>query len=149
MSNIQCPINFKKIDQNVIRIVTLYYFIILLSSYYFDNIYILLIFYIDILGMFIFGHEKAFLYNLIKVINKKLSIKKDMVDSGPKKFAFGMGLFMGTILLLFGHFFGYENVKLMITVKMMFFTFLETSINFCMGCFIYKLLVKTKLIKQN
>ena len=145
MSQIACPLNFKSINSNAMRVNTAVYFVLLASYLYTQNILFVIPMYLDITWMLFIGFNSAPMYNISIRVLKLMKVEEIRTDSGPKRFAWGMAFFMLTMLML-AEIFQIEQMILIITVKSMIFTLAETMLNFCMGCFIYKTLARTKII---
>ena len=146
MKTIACPLNFKSIDGNVMRANTFIYFLLASAFFLTHNILFILAIYIDIAWMFFHDFNTAPFYTFNKKLLKGLGISESRTDSGPKKFAWGMALTMMSILII-AHFNDCVMISSIISMKIIVFTLAETMINFCMGCFIYKLLVQSTLIR--
>ena len=145
MSTIACPLNFKSINSNAMRVNTTVYFALLATYLYTQNILFVIPMYLDITWMLFLGFNSAPMYNVSIRVLRLMGVEETRTDSGPKRFAWGMAFFMLSMLML-AEIFQIEQMILIITLKSMVFTLAETTLNFCMGCFIYKTLARTKII---
>jgi len=145
MSTIACPLNFKSINSNAMRVNTAAYFVLLAAYLYTQNILFVIPMYLDITWMLFIGFNSAPMYNISIRVLKLLRVKETRTDSGPKRFAWGMAFFMLSLLMI-AEIFQIEQMILIITLKSMVFTLAETTLNFCVGCFIYKTLAHTRII---
>ncbi|ABB43432.1 probable CDP-alcohol phosphatidyltransferase [Sulfurimonas denitrificans DSM 1251] len=136
-----CPINYKKADQNIMRIlaglVTLIGLLFILSS----QILLLIILLYDFLVR-IFDYKKISpLFHISSFFAKLAKLKKSEVDSGPKEFASKLGfLFVASAAIIF--FLGYPLVAIVIMFLLVCCAFLEAAFGYCVGCQIYILLKK-------
>lgn len=136
-----CPINYKKADQNVMRVlaglVTLIGLLFILSF----QILLLLILLYDFLVR-IFSYQKISpLFQISRFFAKLARLKKYEVDAGPKLFASKLGfLFVSSTAIMF--LLGYPLVVIMIMFLLVCCAFLEAAFGYCVGCEIYMLLKK-------
>jgi len=146
MSTIACPINFKSINSNAMRVNTAVYFVLLAAYLATQNILFVIPMYIDITWMLFLGFKTAPMYNVSTRALTFLNIQESKTDSGPKRFAWGMAFMMLSLLML-AEYFQIEQMIFIITIKSMIFTMAETALNFCIGCFIYKNLRRAQIIE--
>ncbi|MDQ1264315.1 MAG: hypothetical protein QG559_1316 [Campylobacterota bacterium] len=140
-----CPINFKKVDQNVIRIISGFVSILGILFIFSPNLSIVAVLFYDFLVRVV-GYEKISpLFHLSKLLANLLKLKSDEIDAGPKEFALKLGfLFVAGSFLMFL----FEEMLIAVVIMAMLncCTILEAVFNYCIGCEIYALLKKAKLI---
>lgn len=140
-----CPVNFKKVDQNVVRVMAGLVCAIGVVFIISQQLSLLTLLLYDFLVRSL-GYKKASpLFYLAKFIAKVLGLKKEEIDAGPKEFALKMGfvfVLISFMMLILG-----EAVAAVLVVAILVIcAFLEVAFNYCIGCQIYMLLKKfTKL----
>lgn len=133
-----CPVNFISVDENVIRI-NAFVNLLLVALYFYTG----MILFIGIIGLDFFlkqGCAKASpLTGFSKVLAAILRLKKNEVDSAPKKFASFLGLMMmlGALVLLLN---GYLLAAEVLIALFALCTLAEGAVAFCVGCFVYRLM---------
>jgi hypothetical protein len=140
-----CPVNFKKVDQNAVRVmaglVCAIGVIFIISPQLWPLVLLLYDFLVRSLG-----YKKASpLFYLAKFIAKALNLKKEEIDAGPKEFALKMG-FVFVLVSFMMFLLGEAVVAVLVVAVLAICAFLETAFNYCIGCQIYVLLKRfTKL----
>ena len=140
-----CPVNFKKVDQNVVRVMAGLVCAIGVMFIISPQLFPLALLLYDFLVRSL-GYKKASpLFYLAKFIANALGLKKEEIDAGPKEFALKMGFVF--VLLSFMMFVLGEAVAAVLVVGILAIcAFLEVAFNYCIGCQIYMLLKRfTKL----
>ncbi|MCK9472530.1 DUF4395 domain-containing protein [Sulfurimonas sp.] len=139
-----CPITYKIVDQNIIRIVASEVSALGIFFIIYPNFAILALLLYDFFVRML-GYEKVSpLYNLARVISKLFGVKKDKIDAGPKEFALKIGFLFALLsvaIFLLNQMFATVAVIAMLTACAL----LEALFNYCIGCKIYMLLKKLKL----
>lgn len=140
-----CPITYKIVDQNVIRIVASTISTLGVIFIIHPNFTILALMFYDFFVRAL-GYEKISpLYIVAKVTSKLFGIKKDKVDAGPKEFALKIGFLfvaLGVVLFLLDLIFASVLVIAILTLCAL----LEAIFNYCIGCEVYMFLKKFKLL---
>ena len=154
-----CPISFKEVDHNVIRLAG--FFSLILIGLELFNIfeeyskYLILFLFLDFIAR-IFNDKFSILKLIsVNILHGLLKIKPQLVGAAPKRFAAALGASFSLIIfiLLF-----LENKVLFLTHLTHFFSLmliiaisLETFFGFCIGCKIYSYLqwFKSNFLKNN
>ena len=140
-----CPITYKILDQNVIRVVASTISALGIIFIIYPNFAILVLILYDFFVRTL-GYEKISpLYNIARAVLKLFGVKKDKVDAGPKEFAVKIGLLfatLGVVLFLLDLVFAATVIIAILTICAL----LETIFNYCIGCEVYMLLKKVRLL---
>lgn len=136
-----CPVIFKKIDQNIIRVVAGLVSALGIIFIITPQLSILIVLLYDFLVR-VLGYQKASpLFHLGTFISKLLGLKKNDIDAGPKEFALKIGfLFVLVSLIMFLS--GEVPAAVLIMAILALCALLEVVFNYCIGCKIYTLLKK-------
>lgn len=134
--SIECPINFKPVNANKVRITAAFIFILSLVYFIYPHWIIALLLVIDFcLRSFRLGQYSFLGWTADKIVNV-FSLPLKPVDSGAKEFAARLGFIIADLLFIVSvlniHPVDYYLVSLLIV-----FSFLESVFNFCAGCHIY------------
>src|SRR6476469_3599625 len=134
--SLECPVNFKPVNENKVRITAAFIFILSLAYFIYPNWIISLALVIDFcLRSFRLGQYSYLGWAADKIINT-FSLPSKPVDSGAKEFASRMGFIIADLLFIVSvlnvHPIDYYLVSLLIL-----FSFLESVFNFCAGCHVY------------
>lgn len=140
-----CPVIFKKVDQNVVRVMAGLVFAIGVIFIISQQLSLLTLLLYDFLIRALGYKNASPLFHLAKFIAKALGLKKEEIDAGPKEFALKMGFVF--VLISFIMFVSGEVVVAALVVAILVIcAFLEVAFNYCIGCQIYMILKKiTKL----
>lgn len=133
-----CPINFKKVDQNIIRMQA---GIISISAiaYLLTQEQLLLNFLLYDFFVRIIGYKKFSVVAIIaNFVAKKLSFTKDVVDAGPKQFAAQIGLIFVFVANLF-YYLNFAELSFYTIAILVFCALLEACFGICVGCKVYPL----------
>ncbi|MDT8339510.1 MAG: DUF4395 domain-containing protein [Sulfurimonas sp.] len=134
-----CPVSFKIVDQNIIRIVASLVSALGILFIFNPNLIILALLLYDFFVR-VLGHEKISpLYNLAKLLSKLFGVKKDKIDAGPKEFALKIG-FLFALLCVVAFLFNQIFTAVLIMTILTVCALLEALFNYCIGCKIYILL---------
>jgi hypothetical protein len=138
-ANISCPVSDIKVNENKVRIVALLVFLAGISYLIAPNWVVPAVLTID---FFLRGFGKG-QYSLFAIVGgwvvHTLSIPKKPIDQVPKVFAarlgFGMCLFLTLATLL-----SLTVAGVVIASILVLFSFLESALAFCAGCYVYTFL---------
>lgn len=134
-----CPVSFKIVDQNIIRIVASLVSALGVLFIFNPNLIILALLLYDFFVR-VLGYEKISpLYNLAKLLSKLFGVKKDKIDAGPKEFALKIG-FLFALLCMVAFLFNQTFTAVLIMTILTVCALLEALFNYCIGCKIYILL---------
>lgn len=140
-----CPVIFKKIDQNVVRVMASLVSSVGVLFIISPQLIILVILLYDFLVRALDYKKASPLFHLAKLIAKLLKLKKDEIDAGPKEFALKIGFLF--VLISFIMFLSGETTAAILVMAMLTVcALLEAVFNYCIGCKMYMILKKlTKL----
>jgi hypothetical protein len=138
-----CPVIFKKVDQNVIRVMAGLVSALGIAFITAPQLSILILLLYDFLVRVV-GYEKISpLFYLAKSISKLLKLKKDEIDAGPKEFALKIGFLF--VLISFIMFLSDETTAAVLVVAILTIcALLEAGFNYCIGCKMYMILKKLR-----
>lgn len=136
-----CPITYKIVDQNIIRIVASE--VSILGGFFiiYPNFTILAFLLYDFFVRMM-GYEKISpLYNIAKVVSKLFGVKKDKIDAGPKEFALKIG-FIFALLSVAIFLLDQTFLTIIVIAILTACALLEALFNYCIGCKMYMLLMR-------
>lgn len=140
-----CPITYKTVDQNIVRIVASEVSALGIFFIIYPSFAILALLLYDFFVRMI-GYEKISpLYNIARVASKLFRVKKDKIDAGPKEFALKIG-FLFALLLVILFLLDQAFATVVVMVVLTACALLEALFNYCIGCKMYMLLKKFKLL---
>lgn len=134
-----CPINYIKVDQNTLRILSFLVFIIGILFITYQSVTLLLLMLYDF-SMRVFGYSKiSFLFQISSFFAKLAGFKNNDVDGGAKLFASKVALLF-VVSTMIAFFSGFTFTALVIMALLVGCAFLEAAFGYCVGCQIYMLL---------
>jgi hypothetical protein len=146
MSEISCPVDHVKVNENKVRLIALSVLVLglvyLLTGYWFIIAFLMF----DFLMRVINKPKLSLIARLADVLIKTLRIPTKPVDRGPKRFAAGMGLAFNVLILLM-IFLQLPLAAIWLTASLCVFAFLESFTGFCVGCYVYTGLQKLHVIR--
>lgn len=138
-----CPVSFKKIDQNTVRVMAGLVSALGIAFIIAPQLSILAVLLYDFLVRTLDYKKISPLFHLAKLIAKLLKLKKDEIDAGPKEFALKIGflfVFISFIMFLSNEITAAVLVILTLTICAL----LELIFNYCIGCEMYMILKKLR-----
>jgi len=136
-----CPLNFKRVDENLSRINTLIIIILVLFYLYSSNIGIVLFLIFDFLVKLFAEKITSPIVFIGKKIKKIFLIGDEFVDGGAKRLAGFFGLTV-MFLLLLTHMIGSWNFTLVVAGIYLLCALLDLFFRFCIGCKVYFMIKK-------
>jgi hypothetical protein len=138
MQQLECPIDFVKVDENKVRLTALWILVFGIVYLILPKIFIPTLLTIDFaLRGFKLGRLSALNF-WSEVVVSIFKIKPKPIDQGPKLFAAKIGMFIcaATVLCMLCSFdvMAYILMSMLVT-----FAFLESIFGFCAGCHLYTL----------
>ncbi len=141
MKDLVCPVSSERFSDQIPRVNALLV-IVLLVLYVITQSWIIPAFLIfDYYSRGFLNSKFSLLAKLSVKTSKWLSLKGNMIDKAPKIFAARLG-FTFTIGILFANLLGYTGISIGISSMLILFAGLECVLNFCLGCWVYTLLVQ-------
>ncbi len=139
--NVDCPVDFVSVNENQVRLTALQVFlfsVIYISTGFWPVFAILIPDFIlraSALGKF------SLLTNSSKLLVKTFHIGNKPVDRAPKRFAASIGAFF-SVAITVAHLSGYIKTAYALAAVILLFSFLESFVGFCAGCYVYAFLKK-------
>ena len=131
-----CPISADRINERVARLNGLFTFLLIIlfivTRLWFISAFLVFDFLMRSIGLSKFS-PLAF---LSKGIVKLFSLKKKLINAGPKIFAARIGLVVSIAIFIFS-LMGLNITALVLAGVLGLFSFLETAFGFCVACEIY------------
>ena len=137
--DLQCPVDFKTVNENKVRITALLVFVMSLLFLWLGHWMIPLILLIDFYFRGFHNGEYSLLNWLSEQLVKNIGIPNKPIDRAPKRFAAQVGflvcdmLFIMSILEL-------QNLSFYTCFVLTLFSFLESFLGICVGCYVYTFL---------
>lgn len=139
--NYSCPMSFKKIDSNVLRLTSFIVSSLVFAYLYFDAVFLLYIIAFDFITRLFITKDSSILYMSALFIKELFGIKEKLVDSGAKRLAGYFGLSF-VLMLIIAHYFHIWLLTLAIAVVFLTCSLLDVFFDFCFGCKIYHIIKK-------
>ena len=138
---LECPVDFITVNENKVRLIALNVLIFAVVYLFVPNWIIPAFLTVDFfLRGFNFGK-----YSLLAMLSEKevqlFGIKAKPIDQAPKRFAAKIGfiffaaIFIATVLNCI-------TAGIVLTVILVLFSFLESFVGFCAGCYVYTFYVR-------
>lgn len=146
MSELSCPVDHVKVDENKIRLIAL--LVLFCGIGYLLTGYILIIVFLaaDFLPRMLGKPQYSILAKIAGLLAALFKLNPKPTDRGPKRFAAGMG-FVFNMLILFVALMNWSVIAVVLTAMLCCFAFLEAFASVCIGCFIYTILQNAALIR--
>jgi hypothetical protein len=141
-----CPVSFKQINENVVRINAALAFFSILLFLLTPLKWIILIVGVDFFIRGFLNPQYSIFANISKKILTLVKSKPVMVDAGPKLFAAKIG-FLFCCLLTASWFFALERTALIAGIIFMTCAALEAVFKFCVACQLYPFIYSLKEAK--
>ena len=138
--NILCPVSDEKINEKIVRYIAFATFLIALAFIYHPNIVIVTFLAIDFFSRgFGFSRFSPLAFSGYTFMDF-IPFKSKRIDKAPKIFAARIVFLLSVIAMILV--FSDALLASQITILVLaFFAFLEWSVSFCMGCYIYSLII--------
>lgn len=136
-NSVECPVNFVSVNGNIVRIIALQVFMIsalyVITSWAPLIIFLLADFFARGFGFYkfsILAHVSTWMVRLLHLRNKP-------IDQAPKLFAARLGIVLSLLILIFHS--GFPVIAMSFAVLFSLFSFLESALGFCAGCYLYNM----------
>ncbi len=139
--NNACPLNFKRVDENISRITALFVSSLIILYLYTDNVYILIFLSLDFILKLFLNKEISPITMLSEYMKSFFKIKDKFVDGGAKRLAGFFGLSF-VLLLLFTHIFHSMIISWSIALVFLSCSLMDAFFSYCIGCKIYFIIKK-------
>ncbi|NUQ81251.1 MAG: DUF4395 domain-containing protein [Bacteroidetes bacterium] len=142
-----CPVDLKTVNQTVVRLNALQISVItiagLISGWYALFLFLAADFALRISGWNQWSPVRWISYQLVN----RLQLPDQPVDRAPKRFAASVGLLFSISIGLTG-LAGLEWTALVLGIVLLVCALLEALVNFCVGCWVYMMLIRLRLIRN-
>jgi|GEM_PF-106117 len=136
MPNLECPVDFISINENKARITALHIFVLSIIYLFTTHWLIPAIWVIDFATRaFNFGRY-SLLARLSDLWIKLFAVRNKPTDLAPKRFSARIGLIITAAVLLL-NIAGFTTASWCLSLLIVVFSFLESFVNFCAGCWVY------------
>jgi len=143
-----CPISDKRVDTNMVRIISFQVVVFTLALIFTQNNFFALILLFDFTVRLLRRTEWSPFHTLGKSILNGLGAEPKLCDESPKRFALYLGLIISLFLILF-YVSGSTEIATFIAMILLVCALLETLFDFCIGCKIYYVLQLIKAYKND
>ena len=138
-----CPISSRRIDTNLVRLISTQVLIIAILLIYTKLPIFALILFIDFCARGARKPSFSPFFNIGKLAVITLKLHPNMTDEAPKRFALFMGLAFSFILSLL-YISSYFETGTIVAVVLLICALLETIFDFCLGWKVYQVIQKFK-----
>jgi hypothetical protein len=143
----ECPVDFVMVNEYKVRIIAVFVFVVSVS-YLFTAHRALPLFLVYDFGMRAFYGGKYSLLQLLGALAEKwLPLANKPVDRGPKRFAAAIGFVIASLVFL-ASVLNFTTLSLYLMGLITLFSFLESSVGFCAGCYVYSFIKKVRNTKK-
>ena len=134
-----CPISFKRVDSNFVRIIAAQVISIALLLVYTQEIIFALILLFDFSVRILNLKQLSILAYIAQSIIKYFKLEAQLCDEAPKRFALYLGIIIILIFTLL-YFFQLNILASILVMILLLCAFLEATFDYCVGCKVYHLL---------
>ncbi|MBW4891055.1 DUF4395 domain-containing protein [Mucilaginibacter sp. HMF5004] len=135
---LECPVDLVPVNENKIRLIALLVWILAITFWFTNSKVIIIVLLADFFLRAFNLQKYSPLAFIAGIIVKQLDIKNKPTDQAPKRFAARMGFTVILLLLVFVYF-DISIVVNIITLMLISFSFLESFLGVCVGCYVYTL----------
>jgi len=140
-----CPIDNVTVNEHQIRLIALLVFITSVVYLLTTQWYLPALLAADFLLRATYQSKFSPFRILSTVVLKQLKLPFKPANRAPKIFAARIGLLFSSLVLLL-HFLLFPGAQIVAGVLILF-SFLESALSFCAGCYVYTYLVRWRIIK--
>jgi len=134
--NKSCPIVYKNVDKNIVRINAIVIFSFLMGFITTFNPLFLVLIVSDFIIRVFFGLKYSPICFTIKNGLNISGVKPHLINAGPKIFAARLGLVL-SIIIIVSFLTGYSTFSLIVSIILSIAVGLEAFFNYCLACEIY------------
>lgn len=140
-NSLSCPVDFVSVNENKVRLIALHVFIVSIIILFKPHWLLISLLVVDFfLRTFKLNSFSPFAISAAG-ITKFLSLGFKPVDQGPKRFAAGIGLIF-SVAMLITSLVNFPTATLALAGTLTLFSFLESFLSFCAGCYVYTFLIR-------
>lgn len=134
--SISCPISIERVNESVIRIISLQVVLFVSLSIYFQNGFIALFLALDFAIRANSDGKFSLLRQIGNAIAKVFSIQPKLIPAAPKKFAATLGILFSILIALF-YAVEFNTIAIVTASLLMICAVLESFFGVCVGCYVY------------
>ncbi|MBD3791102.1 MAG: DUF4395 domain-containing protein [Campylobacterales bacterium] len=131
-----CPISTKRVDANMVRIISFQVAVITLALIITGKAFFAFLLLFDFAVRISRRPELSLLNLIAKQMVNRWNITPKLCDESPKRFALGMG-FITSLLLVVLYLSGFYTLASLVGIVLISAALLETIFDFCIGCKLY------------
>lgn len=135
-----CPVSPKRVDENRVRVTALEVVLLMGAFFITGNALFPSLLVVDFFIRAFTGLSNSPLSWLSSLLVKALGTRPVLIDKAPKIFAARIG-FLLTLIITAASLLGLPLLASVVGITLVLFAFLECGLNFCMGCWIYTVVV--------
>lgn len=140
-NSLSCPIDFVSVNENKVRVIALHVFVLSIAILFNPHWISIGLLAVDFfLRTFKLNKFSPFAISAAG-ITRVFTLGFKPVDQGPKRFAAGVGLTF-SVAMLVTYLANYTTATLVLTGIITVFSFLESFLAFCAGCYVYTFLLR-------
>jgi len=142
-----CPVSPERVDENRVRVTALGVVFLMGVFFVTGNALFPALLIVDFYIRAFTGLPYSPLSWLAHKFVKVMGTKPVLIDKAPKVFAARIGLLF-TIVTTISSILGFSLLAYIVGATLVLFAFLECGINFCMGCWVYTVVVFPRVRKM-
>jgi len=131
-----CPISLKRVDSNIVRIISLQVAVSVVVILWSANIFVAMILLFDFLMRTLRLTYLSPFHCIGRSLLRFWKVTPKFCDEAPKRFALYLGLGISTVLVLL-FLIEFTNIAIYIGIILLICAVFETVFDFCIGCKIY------------
>ena len=135
MMNLVCPVSPVRIDRNVVRTNGAITTLGLLAYAATGSVFLILPIALDYVLRASMNAPKSPMARFAALVASRAGLPYRAMDKAPKVFASRIGVSFAMAAAI-AHFF-HADVAIVLALTLSFFTFLESALDFCVGCVVY------------
>ena len=140
-----CPVNFKNIDENQIRIQALFITCTALAFIFTGWIVFAILLMYDFTVKLLISQKLSLFTQIALFILKFFKMSKRLVDSAPKIFASQIGLGF-SLAIVFTSLLALDDIAIVFAIILALCAAMESLLNYCIGCKFYAILHHFKIV---
>lgn len=146
-NKIECPVDFIAVNENKVRIIAAQVFTVSVLFMFTTYWPIVALLAVDFLLRATCYNRYSILSFTGSIVVKVFSVKEKLTDQAPKRFAAWIGFLLSSIILvlLFLH---VQIAATVLAIGLTIFSFLEASVGFCAGCYIYSFSKRISAVRK-
>jgi len=140
MNYLICPVSSDRIPEAAPRLTALFVILTLILYVISGALFLLVFLLCDFLIRGYGNSRYSLLARLSGFVIKQLGVTSALIDKAPKVFAARLGVVF-VLLILMSHIWSADLVGIGLSAGLILFAMAECVLNFCVGCYVYVLVV--------